>query len=319
MPARVGALGQLAQLRGRERVVVDRVAARRWSRRAAVSAPSSSITSNFASARRRLAAKRRRAPPRSRATAGRARSPGPSACAAPAHLGRRVRRADQVVLEQLDRVEARPPRRPRASPRACRSGRRWRSSGVHTSVRRQWAQHAARGRARAPVNSSSEPAACSTTIAAAVERAAAALRARRCSSCGLAAAGRRRRRPTWRGSQQLARAPASRGGRVHADRRRVDDPVGRRSSALRSADRRARGRALRRAPPRGRRRRRPRSGRAAPSARIAWPTAAPAPPAPSSTTRSSARPAGRARTPRAKPRRRRCCGRPRARRAARPC
>ncbi len=66
-----------------------------------------------------------------------------------AHLGRGQRRADQVRLEQLDRVEAGRRRRPRASPPACRSGRRWRCPCPRRPLARQLVEvreHAVRGR-----------------------------------------------------------------------------------------------------------------------------------------------------------------------------
>ena len=53
-PARGGPLGQLAQLRGGQRVVVDRRPATTFEHTSSSSAPSSCISANFASARREV-------------------------------------------------------------------------------------------------------------------------------------------------------------------------------------------------------------------------------------------------------------------------
>ena len=85
-----------------------------------------------------------------------------------AHLARRERRADEVVLEDLDAVEAGARRRRRASPRACRSGRRWRSpyaratSASPTSAAK-WRSMRSRSGSR-PVKRANESAAWKTAM-----------------------------------------------------------------------------------------------------------------------------------------------------------
>ena len=159
-PPPSAALGQLAQLRGGERVVVDRV-------RRDVRAHQHGVRAELLHDREL----RLRAPQ----VGGEAllghrlevaqrlveRDLQPERLAARADLGRRVRRGDQVRLEQLDRVEA----RRRGGRQLLLERAAQADSGdraAHSSS--TWASMRSRS-GRAPVNSSSEPAACSATIA----------------------------------------------------------------------------------------------------------------------------------------------------------
>ena len=193
-----GPLGERAQLRGGEGVVVDRGggdvrADEHGPRRAR------SMTSNCA--RRAQVAERRLGHGLEVAERLVERDLAGRASAARRGPARAERRGDQVGLEQLDLVEARAPRRRRACPRACRSGRPSRSTRL-TPLRRlasvcdscRRARASARGPA-APGTARSSPAACSATIRRAGQRPAAGARARP-GAAGSRAARRRPPRPT---------------------------------------------------------------------------------------------------------------------------
>ena len=164
-----------------------------------------------------------RAPPRSRATAGRARSP--------ARAPRQRARTSAGVCGEAIRSGSNSSTASKPAAAAARQLLLERPAQADGGDR---AAHAAparrRGRSirsrsgRAPVNSSSEPAACSATIAppSSVRQPRSA---RVLQQLGLAAACRRPRRPRGAGrSSSGGTARAGVGG--HAGRRRVDEPVG---------------------------------------------------------------------------------------------